>query len=441
MSSSVRSFKVRRGRFVGLFACVVVVVLGAWSGTAAAAVTGADLPGVEAAVSEATASLASARERVVSVKERLGAAEAARADAQALVARRTAELREAADRDTRKAADRALRLAEKQALLSTGAAARLARELAAAEGAAADRKVALTRARKELKIALRASKAEAVTEAAASATPPPRRGTAPKSAATARTSVAEPGREMLVAQAPAPTPAPKAVPPAPKPVASSDDRVRVAPPFEGENDHVKGMAENGAHGLVNFVTGWYEFPMQIYKGYQHGSAKFKSPAASRSFGALLGVPRGLTHAAGRTAWGVIQFGGFWARNPTTNKHVMSLLDAEYAWQKGTRKSLNNPNLDNGLNRVGIRFERGLFNVVGAVAEFPGQIRKTDGQRIVYVGPFKGLWMTASRLVYGAGELGLFLLPSPEPNLNVPFEEIQPWDALQGRYYNNWRVVD
>ena len=200
-----------------------------------------------------------------------------------------------------------------------------------------------------------------------------------------------------------------------------------------------GMVEKGSHGLVNVATGWWEIPLQIKKGYDDGMPKLRDkPAASRSLGMLCGVFRGAGHAVGRTAWGVIQLTGFWSRNPTDNSHLMQLLDAEYSWQEGTKKPMRCPTLDDGFNRVGQRFERGVRNLVGSVSEIPGQIRKSDRERRVYVGLPKGLWFAASRAWYGVGDMGMFPVPGPEKNLGVPFEEVEAWDALQENYYNNVR---
>ena len=203
-----------------------------------------------------------------------------------------------------------------------------------------------------------------------------------------------------------------------------------------EDSIVCGMAEKGSHGLVDVVSGWWELPMQIYKGYNEGIPLIKAPAGSHSLGTLAGVLRGSFHAVGRTGWGAVQLAGFWTKNPTTNKDLMALLDSEYSWEIGTKKCMACPTLDESLNRVGMRFERGMRNIFGAVAEIPGQVRKADAERRIYVGLPKGIWFAASRLIHGAGDVLLFPFPGPEAQLNVPFEEIEGWDALAGKYYNN-----
>jgi putative exosortase-associated protein (TIGR04073 family) len=203
-----------------------------------------------------------------------------------------------------------------------------------------------------------------------------------------------------------------------------------------EDNVVNGMVDKGSRGLVNIVTGWYELPMQIVKGYDRGVECVDAPAGSRSLGMLGGLFRGVTHAVGRTGWGVVELATFWASNPTSNAELMPLLDANYAWQEGTCKPVFCPDVQSGVDRIGLRLERGLVGVLAGVAELPGQIRKANAEDRLWIGLPKGLWYTASRIGQGAGDTVLFLLPSPVDNLGIPFEEVEPWDALYGDYYTN-----
>ncbi len=203
-----------------------------------------------------------------------------------------------------------------------------------------------------------------------------------------------------------------------------------------ENNVWYGMAEKGTHGLVNVVTGWWEFPKQIYIGYDEGVASIKAPACSRSLGATLGVVRGLFHAAGRTCWGAVQLVGFWSSNPTDNKAFLPLLDSEYAWQRGVKRTVVVPDIDPSIEKIGNHIERGLRNIVGGPVELPGQIYKSDYERRIYLGLVKAVWFALSRELYGLADVGLCLLPMPENNLGVPFDEVEGWDAISGRYYNN-----
>jgi len=187
---------------------------------------------------------------------------------------------------------------------------------------------------------------------------------------------------------------------------------------------------------VNMVTGWYEFPMQICKGYQRGVERIEAPAASHSLGMLLGVPRGLSHAVGRTAWGCIQFAGFWTRNPTTSRDLRQLFDSEYSWEMGDLKPMMCPKLEDGIERASERCVRGFGNIAGTLTEIPGQIRKADAEQRVFVGLPKGIWYAGSRAIYGVADFALFLVPGYEQSMGVPFDEVYGWDALGGKYYTN-----
>ena len=197
-----------------------------------------------------------------------------------------------------------------------------------------------------------------------------------------------------------------------------------------------GMCENASHGIVNVATGWFEVPMQVHKGYNEGVGFPKAPALDRSAGMVRGIFRGAFHATGRTVWGAFQFVAFWTRNPTENRSLLQLQDSEYSWEQGEKKPLRCPGIDDGINRVARRLERGARNFVGGPAEIPGQIMKADGERRVYVGIPKGLWFTTSRMVYGTADLALLPFAGPEENYNVPFEEVEGWHAVAGKYYNN-----
>lgn len=202
-------------------------------------------------------------------------------------------------------------------------------------------------------------------------------------------------------------------------------------------DSIKwGMCEKGSRGFVNIFSGWMEVPMQVYKGYNDGVRGINSPAGSRSLGALGGLFRGMSHAVGRTGWGAFEFGGLWARNPTSNEELLLLLDSNYAWEKGSRKAFRCPTATDGMKRVGYRMERGLRGAVLGVAEIPGQMRKADAERRRHIGIPKGVWFAASRIWEGVGDVALLPFAGPETTLNVPYEEIEPWDALHERYYNN-----
>jgi len=206
--------------------------------------------------------------------------------------------------------------------------------------------------------------------------------------------------------------------------------------FAAEDVLVDGMGEKGTHGLVNIATGWMELPMQVYKGYHGGIGGIEHPEVGRPLGAVAGALRGAGHTIGRTAWGVVQLGGFWTRNPTDNADLLQLYDSEYAWETGVKKPIGCPKVEDGMERVGHRIERGYRNLFAGLGEIPGQARKAHDQSLFLFGVPKGVWYASSRLVYGAGDIVLSPFPSDDINRNVPFEEVEPWDAVQGEYYNN-----
>ncbi|MBN2449289.1 MAG: hypothetical protein JXR77_02805 [Lentisphaeria bacterium] len=203
-----------------------------------------------------------------------------------------------------------------------------------------------------------------------------------------------------------------------------------------EDNYAAGMTEKASRGLVNVATGWFELPHQVVKGYNKGTPYVKAPAGSRSLGTLQGFGRGIGHAVGRTAWGVVELATFWAVNPTTNRELLFLQDGNYSWDEGARKPFLCPCAEDGAERVGMRLQRGASNTFGFFLEVPGQVRKYDELGCVWQGIPKGLYYAVSRLVNGAPDVALFLLPSPEDNLMVPFEEVWSWDAWEERYYSN-----
>lgn len=203
-----------------------------------------------------------------------------------------------------------------------------------------------------------------------------------------------------------------------------------------EDSYCSGMTEKASRGLVNVATGWFELPMQIKKGYDEGVPCVAAPAGTRSLGALTGVFRGAAHSVGRTVWGAAELATFWAVNPTTNRDVLLLQDGNYVWEEGAKKPFRCPCAADGAKRVGMRFERGLNDTVGCFLEVPGQIKKADKTGAWWPGIPKGLYCMVSRFTTGVTDMALVLLPSPEENLMVPYDEVYPWDAWEERYYSN-----
>lgn len=203
-----------------------------------------------------------------------------------------------------------------------------------------------------------------------------------------------------------------------------------------EDTYVYGMSEKFVHGLVNLVTGCAELPLQVKRGYDRGVPAIKAPAGSHSLGTLQGFCRGVPHALGRTGWGAWELATFWAPNHTSNADLLLLQDSVYVWEKGTVKPFLCPCFKDGCKRMGMRFERGLDDFVGGFLEVPGQIKKADAVGNFWPGIPQGLYYMLGRMVNGAGDILLIGLPGPVDNLMVPFEEVKPWDAWDGKYYNN-----
>jgi len=205
-----------------------------------------------------------------------------------------------------------------------------------------------------------------------------------------------------------------------------------------EDNYPAGMTDKFSHGLVSAATGWMELPMQMKKGYVRGVSCFEpcNCAASRTLGGLEGVFRGVSHTLGRTAWGAWELATFWAPNPTTNADLLLLQDGFYAWQEGTMKPFLCPAAKDGCDRIGMRLKRGGDDLLGSVFEVPGQIRKADAKGSFLPGIPKGLYYMVGRMLSGVGDIVLIGLPGPVDNLMVPFDEVKPWDAYDGKYNNN-----
>jgi len=204
-------------------------------------------------------------------------------------------------------------------------------------------------------------------------------------------------------------------------------------------DHVGyGMTEKGTHGLVDIGSGWMEFPLQTYRGYNDGASFVQYPALKYPLGGLLGMMRGATHTAGRTTWGVVTLMGFWTSNPPDNKSVLFLLDGEYAWDKGTKKTIFAPTFKNGFYRLWSRYARGIEDPIIGLGEIPGQAYKTSREGHNWLrGVPRGMWFSVSRCYNGLADLILLPLPGPEMTFGVPYDELKPNDALRGKFYTTY----
>ncbi len=208
----------------------------------------------------------------------------------------------------------------------------------------------------------------------------------------------------------------------------------VAAPARAEgNEIVEGMGKKLVRGFVDTFTGWVEWPVQTYKGWKNGCKCIENETGSKITGGAIGlILSGPGHAVGRTASGVRDLFGFWTANPKDNDGVGTPLDAEYAWEEGTKYDCFEPNIGEGLFKPwGRKLVRGVGNGLGAILELPGQIVKGCKEDKVGTGIVKGFWYPLSRGVYGLTDAFTFFVPNHKADLGHAFEEKWPWDALVG----------
>jgi len=201
------------------------------------------------------------------------------------------------------------------------------------------------------------------------------------------------------------------------------------PAWASTMDVPLGMGHKARRGLVNLVTGILEVPMQTVKGYQHGVSFIKNGFGSKSLGTIFGLFRGFGHAGGRMGWGMLELVGFWSVNPEDNEGVGIPLDADYAWEEGTRYSLFEPSFSEGVQPIGRKFIRGLANTLFGVLEVPGQAMQGAKDGNILFGVGRGFWYWWSRELYGFGNLAMSLTPNPKGNPGVAFEGEWPWSGI------------
>lgn len=194
---------------------------------------------------------------------------------------------------------------------------------------------------------------------------------------------------------------------------------------------LEGMGKKAVRGAVNIISSPLEIPMQIIKGYDKGFEPITNDPASRTVGAVLGIFRGFSHAAGRMLWGGIELLGFWTANPEDNKGVGIPFDGEYSWEEGQQYSIFKPDFEEGIKPVGRKLGRGLANTFLGIAEVPGQIRLGAQEGNVLAGTVRGVWFWLSREVYGLGSVLGCIVPNPEENPGYSFNRAEPWEALTG----------
>ncbi len=192
----------------------------------------------------------------------------------------------------------------------------------------------------------------------------------------------------------------------------------------------KGMANKFGRGFVNTFTGFIEWPMQTYKGYEHGVSFVKNSGWSKTVGVLKGLLlSGPGYAVGRTGSGLVEMGTFWGANRHDNDGIGAPLDDEYAWEEGTAYSIFEPDLGTGISPYGRKFVHGLADGLLGIAELPGQIRKGVNDKKVGTGIVKGFWYTLSRTASGIGDAFLFIFPNPKDTTGFAWEQKWSWTAM------------
>ncbi|MEE8359934.1 MAG: exosortase system-associated protein, TIGR04073 family [Candidatus Omnitrophota bacterium] len=193
------------------------------------------------------------------------------------------------------------------------------------------------------------------------------------------------------------------------------------------DDLVEGMFQKLGRGVVDAFTGWIEFPAQIVKGYREG---LTGDGQKKTFGAVVGIFKGISHSFGRTSSGISEILTFWAANPDDNEGVGIPLDADHAWQRGVPHDYLYPTFTEGtFEPMGKKFMRGLGNVFLGGVEIPGQMLKETQKGALDLGFIKGMWYWFSRTAEGFSDMFTAFSPNHVDEKGIAFEEEWPWDAL------------
>ncbi len=184
------------------------------------------------------------------------------------------------------------------------------------------------------------------------------------------------------------------------------------------DEFVEGMNGKLSRGAINAVTGALEFPAEIVRGYERGLI------GSKPLGAISGVLSGVWSFAGRFISGVADLATFWAADPEDNIGIGIHLENKYAWEGVIEPSeaLDLNDTEGALISIGKKLVRGSLNLVGGILEVPVQIKKSIPEGNIASGIAKGLWFWLSREASGVYDIVTLLLPTPEDNLGVSFDE-------------------
>ncbi|MFH1753164.1 MAG: hypothetical protein ABH875_03180 [Candidatus Omnitrophota bacterium] len=201
--------------------------------------------------------------------------------------------------------------------------------------------------------------------------------------------------------------------------ACAEDRAKPIPGVQDMGGYglLEGMNGKITRGVVNIVTGVFEVPAEIVRGYDRGFMN------NKSLGVLAGVFSGVYRALGRTVSGAADLLTFWSADPDDNTDIGMQMNNEFAWEDD-EESYDKATLRPITNKL----TRGMANLFCGIAEVPGQIRKGYQEDTPALGYAKGLWYWLSREAWGARDLLTLPIPVPGENPGVPFDESWPWDA-------------
>ncbi len=200
----------------------------------------------------------------------------------------------------------------------------------------------------------------------------------------------------------------------------------VLPSFAMEQHYFAASGEKAARGIINTLTGWLEVPAQAAKGYRNG---FPQEGKNKAAGGILGLLRGIVHAAGRTTSGVLQLVTFMLPNHPDNEGVGIPLDAQYAWQEGRQYSV----FKDGVSPVGEKALRGLQDAFGGILEAPAQLSKPSCENKFVDGIVrvcKAIIYPVARVLSGTFDLATVLLPNDTETYGYSFNEKHPWSSLE-----------
>jgi putative exosortase-associated protein (TIGR04073 family) len=196
-----------------------------------------------------------------------------------------------------------------------------------------------------------------------------------------------------------------------------------------EDNYVQKSVDKAKQGFTNILTGWLEVPYQVVKGYKGGWGEKNK---NKLLGGFFGVFRGVVHGVGRTAAGAYEVATFPLPNPKTNEGVGIPLDSKNVWEDGTQYSL----LNNGIQPMGKKLQRGVVNAALGIFDLPGQIGKGFSQDKPIKALGKAIVFPLGRIASGLYDTVTFFLPGDLESYGYPLSEKNPWDGFEKKNWDN-----